>query len=188
MKKTILVIIPLVILMLAVSACSKGQTEQSAQQYEEQKGTNTAEQKNDWKNIELKDARTGSSYKIVDFKGKTVLLESFAVWCPLCLKQQQIIQQLEQQSAGEIISISLDTDPNEEQEIVKQHAISNNFNWYFSVSPKQMTDALINEFGLTVVHAPSTPVILICADQKTRLLGKGVKSAEKLQEEISKGC
>lgn len=188
MKKAIFVIISLIVLAFVLSACTKEQSQQNAGQYVEQKKIGTEEQKNDWKNIELKDSRTDKSYKISDFKGKTILLESFAVWCPLCLKQQQIIQQLEQQSSGDIISISLDTDPNEEQEIVKQHAISNNFAWYFSVSPKQMTDALINEFGLSIVHAPSTPVILICADQTARLLGKGVKSAEKLQEEINKGC
>lgn len=188
MKKLVMILISLVVLVFMLSACAKEQPQQNTQQYAEQKTSDAEEQKNDWKNMTLTDARTDKSYKISDFKGKTVLLESFAVWCPLCLKQQQIIQQLEQQSSGKIISISLDTDPNEEQEIVKQHAISNNFEWYFSVSPKQMTDALINEFGLSIVHAPSTPVILICADQNTRLLGKGVKSIEKLQEEINKGC
>ncbi|PIO07358.1 hypothetical protein COU59_03365, partial [Candidatus Pacearchaeota archaeon CG10_big_fil_rev_8_21_14_0_10_34_12] len=40
-----------------------------------------------WMNTELKDIRTGETFKTSDFEGKPVLLESFAVWCPTCTKQ-----------------------------------------------------------------------------------------------------
>ncbi|PIN92559.1 hypothetical protein COU56_04225, partial [Candidatus Pacearchaeota archaeon CG10_big_fil_rev_8_21_14_0_10_31_9] len=37
-----------------------------------------------WMNTELNDISTGETFKISDFEGKPVLLESFAVWCPTC--------------------------------------------------------------------------------------------------------
>jgi hypothetical protein len=41
---------------------------------------------NAWMDVELTDVATGQKFKISDFKGKTVMLESFAVWCPTCLR------------------------------------------------------------------------------------------------------
>ncbi|MBI3040886.1 MAG: hypothetical protein HYY80_04475, partial [Chloroflexi bacterium] len=54
--------------------------------------------------------------------------------------------------------------------------------------PRELTNALIAEFGLRVVSAPTAPVVLICADQSTRFLGRGIKLADKLLSEIEKGC
>lgn len=138
-----------------------------------------------WKGISFTDVSTGSNYKISDFAGKTVLLESFAVWCPVCLRQQEEFAKL---SAEDIVVISIDTDPNEDAAIVKNHAAKNSFGWIFAVSPVEMTNSLITDFGFTVVNAPSAPTILVCKDQKARLLKSGVKSSETLLEEISKGC
>jgi len=41
-----------------------------------------------WMEIELVDVATGETFKISDFKGNPILLESFAVWCPTCLAQR----------------------------------------------------------------------------------------------------
>ncbi|WP_406660166.1 redoxin family protein [Methanolobus sp. ZRKC3] len=142
----------------------------------------------DWRDIELTDVRTGEVFKISDFEGKTVLIESFAVWCPTCLKQQQETKILSDMEDENVIHIGLDTDPNEDEEIVRNHAQSNGFDWYYAVSPVEFTQSLIDQFGVGVVNAPSAPVILICEDQSTRLLRNGVKPAEELQEEIEKGC
>lgn len=39
-----------------------------------------------WMSIELTDATTGQAFTIDDYKGKPVLIESFAVWCTTCLQ------------------------------------------------------------------------------------------------------
>jgi hypothetical protein len=140
-----------------------------------------------WMKMQLKDINSEASYTLGDFKGKSVLVESFAVWCPLCTQQQKESKKLHD-SGSSIISISLGTDPNEEERIVKEHTQENGFTWRYSVSPKELTQALIDEFGSGVVNAPAVPVILICPDQSTRLLKRGVKSASKLEEEVAKGC
>lgn len=139
-----------------------------------------------WRDAELKDVLTGSTFKISDFKGKPILLESFAVWCPTCRKQQEKIKELHEDVGDSVISISLDTDPNEDTSKVIGHANKNDFDWLFAVSPTAVTQELIDEFGISVVNAPGAPVVLICGDQSARLLGRGVKSVDRLKQEIGK--
>ncbi|MBI4151777.1 TlpA family protein disulfide reductase, partial [Candidatus Woesearchaeota archaeon] len=142
----------------------------------------------DWKTFPLKDVRSGKTFTISDFTGKIVLLESFAVWCPICTKQQKELQKFHEEIGDLVISISLDTDPNEDEETVHRALQERGFDWRFAVSPPELTKILISEFGSVVVNAPSAPVILVCKDQTSRLLGRGVKDAEELKEEIERGC
>ncbi len=141
-----------------------------------------------WMDVELTDVNTGKTFRISDFKGKPVLLESFAVWCPTCLRQQKQMKELIAREGDAIVHISLDTDPNEDAAKVKEHLERNGLDWYFVVSPVEFTKALIDEFGLSVVSAPSAPVVLICEDQTSRFLKSGVKSADDLIAEVEKGC
>ncbi len=142
----------------------------------------------DWMDIELTDAATGQTFRISDFKGRPVLLESFAVWCPTCLRQQMEIAKVREREGDAIVHISLDTDPNEDVSKVREHIERNGLDWYFAVSPIELTRALIDEFGLEVVNAPSAPVVLICEDQSARLLRSGVKRVDDLLAEIEEGC
>jgi thiol-disulfide isomerase/thioredoxin len=145
-------------------------------------------EKTNWMNIEIKDVLTENTFKISDFKGKPILVESFAVWCPTCTKQQRETKSLHQDIGDSVISIALDTDPNEDESKVLEHANKNGFDWIYAVSPVELTQRLIDDFGIGVVNAPSAPVILICEDLSTRLLDRGVKSADTLKSEIEKGC
>ena len=141
-----------------------------------------------WIDFELKDIATGKTFKISDFNNKPVLLESFAVWCPTCTKQQRIIKDLHKEVGDSVVSISIDTDPNEDESRVLGHINNNGFNWYYAIAPVEMTKSLINQFGIGIVNAPAAPMVLICADGNVRKLGSGVKSVETLKIEISKGC
>jgi thiol-disulfide isomerase/thioredoxin len=141
-----------------------------------------------WMEIGLTDVATGETFKISDFKGKPILLESFAVWCPTCLAQQKEMKQAKQIDGEDIIHISLDTDPNEDEAKVREHIERNGLDWYFAVSPVELTQALIDEFGLNVVSAPRAPVVLICEDQSTRFLRSGIKTTEELISEVKEGC
>lgn len=141
-----------------------------------------------WRDIPLKDVRTGKTFKISDFKGKPILLESFAVWCPTCTAQQRRTKELATSEGDKIIHISLDTDPNEDEEIIREHVETNGFNWYYAVSPIELTRALIDEFDVKIVNAPGVPMILICEDQSTRFLKRGIKSPEDLLSEVNQGC
>ncbi len=141
-----------------------------------------------WMDVELTDVATGQTFRISDFKGKPVMLESFAVWCPTCLAQQKEIKKVRQSDGDAIIHISLDTDPNEDADKVREHMERNGLDWYFAVAPIELTNALIDEFGLIIVSAPRAPVVLICEDQSTRFLRSGLKPADELVSELAKGC
>jgi rhodanese-related sulfurtransferase len=139
---------------------------------------------NDWRNTELIDVRDGSSYTINDLQ-KPALLETFAVWCHTCTRQQQEIKNLKQNL--NITSISLNVDPNEDSEKVRDHIENNRFNWRYSVSPSKVTQSLIDRFNPAIAQPPSAPVVLIC-ENNSRKLENGVKPASKLRDEINKGC
>lgn len=141
-----------------------------------------------WKDVQLKDVETGETFKVSDFEGKPILLESFAVWCPTCKQQQDQVKKLHEDVGDSVVSISIDTDPTEDEQRVIRHVERHGYNWRFAVDRGGFAKKLIDEFGLNVVNAPSAPVILICENQESRLLRFGVKRAKELQEEIEKGC
>ena len=141
-----------------------------------------------WMDAELKDVRTGQTFKISDFKGKPVLVESFAVWCPICTQQQKETKKLEAEADNEIVSVSINTDPNEDEERVSSHITRNDFTWLYAISPIEVTRSLIDQFSPKVVNVPLVPIILVCPDQSAKLLPFGVKSAERLKAEVEQGC
>ena len=149
-------------------------------------GDEPATQSANWRDISLRDVMTGNTFTVADFKGKPIILETFAVWCPTCTKQQREIKQLHSEIGDEFVSITLDVDPNESEEQVREHLKRNGFDWLYAVAPPELTKLLINEFGTIIVNAPSAPVVLIDENGDARLLGRGVKSAEKLKAEIKK--
>lgn len=175
MKKVILLFI---CLLMLVAGCAPQVMEQGHAAMEEDVAAV------DWKNAELTDVLTGNKFMISGFEGKHVLLESFAVWCPTCKRQQDEIKKLHDEVGDAVVSISLDTDPNEDEAKVTGHANRYGYDWIFAVSPAGVTRALIEEFTVSIVNAPGAPVVLICGGQSARMLGSGVKSADKLKSEI----
>jgi cytochrome oxidase Cu insertion factor (SCO1/SenC/PrrC family) len=140
-----------------------------------------------WADIKLKNVNTGKTFTISDFEGKPVLLETFAVWCSTCTKQQKEIKRLHEELGDSFVSITLDVDPNESERLVKKHASKYGFDWYYAVAPPEMTRLLIDQFGTTVVNAPAAPIILLSENYEARLLKRGVKTSEELKLEIEKG-
>ena len=101
---------------------------------------------------------------------------------------QKNIHKLLEEVGDKVVSISLDTDVNEDENTVKAHINNNNFDGLYAISSKELTESLIDQFGVGVVNAPSAPVVLICEDQSARLLQRGLKSIDELKEELSRGC
>jgi thiol-disulfide isomerase/thioredoxin len=140
----------------------------------------------DWKEVELTDVNSGESYTVADLE-KPVLVENFAVWCPTCTRQQVEIREMLEDSDVDVRVVSLDTDPNEDAEKIRQHTSRNDFDWRYSVAPPQLTQSLRQEFGASILNPPLAPKILVCGNA-TRKLDFGVKTSNKLAEEIKRGC
>lgn len=141
-----------------------------------------------WRTAPLIDVATGEEFTIAQFAGTPVLLESFAVWCPTCLRQQREIKKVEESLGDAVVHISLDTDQNEEASTVQAHIDEHGFDWYFAVSPPAVTRALIDDFGFEFVNAPSAPTVLICENGEARFLKRGVKTAAALEEQVRTHC
>jgi hypothetical protein len=144
-----------------------------------------------WLNEELTDVHTGETFTLAEFAGTPILLESFAVWRPVCLAQKIQIHGLHGIRDG-FVSISIDTDPNESAALVTQHTRRNALGvpeaWRYAVAPITLTRQLIRVFGPVIASAPSAPIVLICADQSARILRTGVKRSSELADEIARGC
>ena len=139
-----------------------------------------------WLATTLTDVRTGESFTIAEFAGTAVLLESFAVWCPTCTRQQKQVRALHEQVGDGVVSIALNTDPNEDTGKVAGHIQRHGFDWRYAVAPADLTRALKTEFGVGILNAPSAPMVLICPDQSMRqMLRRGVKRANYLQEQLA---
>jgi len=139
-----------------------------------------------WLAIELTDVSTGESFTIAEFADTPVLLESFAVWCPICTNQQKQVRALHEAVGDEVVSIALNTDPNEDLAKVAAHLKRHGFDWRYAVAPPELILALKDEFGVGILNAPSAPMVLICPEQNVReLLRRGVKRANFLQEQVA---
>ena len=141
----------------------------------------------DWKEIELKDVVTGETFKISDFKGKPIFVETMAVWCPLCTRQQIQLQKVADQLGDSVAHVSIDTDLNENEAKLKQYAERQGFDWPFVIDPQgRVGKQLVDKFGFNVANPPSTPIILIDENFNERLLRFGIKSSDELIAELNK--
>lgn len=139
----------------------------------------------DWREVELTNVQDQSSFTI-DSLEKPVLIESFAVWCSTCTRQQKEMQKVAADDY-DVRMISLNIADNEDANQIRDHLQEFGFGWRYAVSPSQMTRQLVNTYGTSIVNPPSSPKVLIC-ENSTRKLPNGVSPADKLKEEIDTGC
>lgn len=139
-----------------------------------------------WFSIELTEARTGKMFKFQDFKGKVVLVENFAVWCSLCLKQQQEVKALLATLGAreDFAAVNLGVDPNEDAKIVKAFIEKNGFGWTYAVAPTSLSREISNLYGAQFLNPPSTPMLIIDKQGGVHPLPFGVKSAADLKKAL----
>lgn len=130
-----------------------------------------------WRGTTLEPVRSGQPFTIASFD-RPVVIQSFAVWCPKCQRQSETIAGLD----DSVVRVGLNTDPNEDDEKVRNHAEQNGFDWRFAVAPTEMTESLREEFGPTVVNAPSTPVIVACQDGSSTFMSGSQQSVTEITD------
>jgi thiol-disulfide isomerase/thioredoxin len=135
----------------------------------------------------LKDVRSGDSFKIDDFQGKVVLVETMAVWCTTCYQQQTQIQALHEALGvrDDFVSVSLDIDPNEDESVLAAYTQKNpSFDWRYAVAGPDVAREIGKTFGDQFLNPPSAPVFVIDRHGAAHALPFGVKSAEDLMKAI----
>jgi cytochrome oxidase Cu insertion factor (SCO1/SenC/PrrC family) len=140
-----------------------------------------------WYGVELTDVNTGVAFKVADFQDKVILVETMAVWCSTCLRQQQQVQALHELLGDreDVVSLALDIDPNETPDVLKSHADRYGFDWIYAVAPVEVAREIGQLYGDQFLNPPSAPVLIIDRQGEVHPLPFGVKSAQALQEALS---
>lgn len=135
-----------------------------------------------WYSASLSDARTGQVFSIESLKGKVVLVETMAVWCSNCLKQQGQVKVMHETlgARDDFVSIGLDIDPNEDADQLKGFVESQGFDWQYAISPVDVSRELSNLYGPQFLNPPSTPIVVIDRHGEAHPMPFGIKSADEL--------
>lgn len=201
MRQRILLIFPALFLVLALPACTTAasgaagesdtppavpaasQTE-PADVLPAPAETSESADSPEWFRVDLTDVNTGSTFTIDGLRGKVVLLETMAMWCPKCLSQQKEVKALHEQLGTEQdwVGIALDIDPNEDAEALKAYAGRNGFDWIYAIAPPEVYREIGQLYGEQFLNPPSTPMLIIDRDGTAHPLPFGTKSADALQD------
>jgi peroxiredoxin len=139
-----------------------------------------------WFSVALTNAANGESFTIQDFKGKVVLVETMAMWCPTCLRQQKEVQALHEQlgERDDFASIGIDIDLNENLADLKDYTAKNGFDWTYTVATADVAREIGNLYGQQFLNPPSAPMFIIDRHGEVHPLPFGVKSAADLQKAL----
>ncbi len=77
--------------------------------------------------------------------------------------------------------VSLDTDPNENADLLRRYADQNGFPWRFALAPREILRELGDTFGTQFPTQPSEPMFLVDPRGAPHLLPFGRKSATALR-------
>ena len=139
-----------------------------------------------WFSVSLTDVNSGEAFTVNDLKGKVILVETMAVWCSNCLKQQTQVKSLHQ-TLGErddFVSIGIDIDSNEDAAKLKSFVDANGFDWKYVVSPAEVSRDISSLYGGQFLNPPSTPMLIIDRHGNVHPLPFGIKSADDLLQAL----
>lgn len=115
-----------------------------------------------WRTVELRDVRTGETFRLDSLAGQLVVVEAMAIWCSNCRVQQMEARTvLERLNRPDLVYISLDIDPFEAEPDLARYADEHGFAWRFVVASPEVARALAQSFGDQVLSPPSVPIIVI---------------------------
>lgn len=179
-------LLPIVLLLLVilVSACVPNQPSDKAA--DASVPAATLEPAPDWLSVPVTDALTGKKFSVSDLKGKVVLMEGMATWCPTCWAQSLELKKLKQElNAGDsfvIISLALDT--KEDAVVLQEFAKSGGLDWYFVTSSVDMYRDIGNRYGATYLDPTLVPLFIVDKNGHVQHFKQGRMSAKDLQAKL----
>ena len=140
-----------------------------------------------WFDVPLVDVRTGQTFTINDHHGKVVLVETLAMWCSSCLRQQIEVKALHERFSGDdrFVSIGLDIDINELAEDLKAYTEKHQFDWLYVIAPVEVAREISDLYGAQFLNPPSTPILVIDMSGKVHLMNFGIKTADELYDFVA---
>ncbi len=139
-----------------------------------------------WMTTELTDVRTGETFTLADFAGKTVFVEPMATWCTNCRRQLGNVAEARTQLADneDVVFVGLSVETSLANENLASYTDETGFHWTFAVVTPEMLVSLADTFGQTVTNPPSTPSFLIRPDGTTTDLETGFEGPQELLQRI----
>ncbi len=138
-----------------------------------------------WQQLALTNSRTGESFTLADFAGRTIFIEPMATWCSNCRQQLTNVRDATTQfQDDEVVFIGLSVETNIDDETLAQYANGSDFDWLFVVATPDLLKGLSEEFGRAVLIPPSTPHFIIRADGTTTELITGIEPAGQIISQI----
>ena len=133
-----------------------------------------------WQTVALTDARTGETFSLADFAGKTVYVEPMATWCSNCKQQLNNVKQAKAALGDDVVFVGLSVETNIAAADLASYADANGFDWRFAVLTPESLGQLVDAFGRTIANPPSTPHFVIAPDGTVTGLNTGFVSADDL--------
>jgi peroxiredoxin len=138
-----------------------------------------------WQQLELTDARTGETFTLADFSGKTVFVEPMATWCTNCRRQLGNVREARAQlNDDNVVFIGLSLETTISNADLAQYQSDQGFDWTFAVMSPEILQQLADAFGRSITSAPSTPHFVIRPDGSTTDLVTGIESVEQIAQQI----
>lgn len=138
-----------------------------------------------WQTRSLTNARTGETFALADFAGKTVFVEPMATWCTNCRRQLGNVKDAHAQLSGEdVVFVALSVETTIDDATLANYANEAGFDWLFAVLSPEMLQELAAEFGQTIANPPSTPHFVIRPDGSTTDLVTGIEPADQIIAQI----
>lgn len=134
-----------------------------------------------WATAPLVNVATGQTFRIADYAGRVIVIETMAIWCSNCKAQQIDVETaLGRLPADSVVYVVLDVDPNESGQSLAAYREQNGFTGDYAIAGSDVARSLAAEFGDQVLNPPSTPVIVVGRAGKVTLTGFGRKSPDEI--------
>lgn len=138
-----------------------------------------------WQLMALTDARSGATFTLADYAGKTVFVEPFATWCSNCRQQLANVHAAGQQAGEEVVFVALSVEASIGDEALAAYAADTGYDLVFAAMPPEMLQALAAQFGQTISNPPATPHFVIRPDGSTGELVTGIEPTEAILAQVA---
>jgi thiol-disulfide isomerase/thioredoxin len=139
-----------------------------------------------WMTIPVTDVRSGETFTLADFAGKTVFVEPMATWCTNCRRQLGNVSQAKAQlgDSEDVVFVSLSVETNIGDGDLANYTQETGFDWAFAVATPEMLVSLVETFGQSITNPPSTPHFIIRPDGSTTDLTTGYEGPEEILQNL----
>ena len=135
-----------------------------------------------WATATLTDVRTGEPFRIADLvaQGRVVFLETMAIWCSNCRRQQQeAVAAMAGLDPSSVTWVGIDVEASESADALARYSEDNGFDFTYAIADRDLARALVEEFGEQILNPPSVNVVVIGTDGRVTP-SRGHKSADQI--------